>query len=191
MNSRKLQIEDKDIFYKFLKEQRPLNIEKNRPWFIDDVGYNSSNRQLFGTFDQNELIAVMACNLWNEMPFSTFDSFCVSKKLGYKETRSAVTPIKIQSLDWAEENKKVAHMYIGPYRETKLMTGSKGLWNEALQTKGYIPTELAIVPANTKGTYKFLDIMMRHRTYPVDMLVFMIFKNMKDIPNNWSEIIKL
>jgi hypothetical protein len=196
--ARKLTDEDRDSFYNFLKQEKILNTEKGRPWFIDcnvndieDIAFNEDKRQIFGTFKDNELVAVLACRLWTSMPFTTFDTFVVSKTLGYKAARDAVTPMKLEALKWGEQHGRVVHLYIGPLKESRLMASKKGLWTKAIKEMNYIPTEIGIVPANTDPENRFIRTMMFWEVYPVDMLVFMLVKDLNKIPDNWDRMITL
>ncbi len=188
---RKLDDNDYSLFFNFLEIQKKLNLEKNRPWFIENVEFNHEKRQVFGAFENKNLIAVMSCYIWNSMPFSTFDTFVISKNLGLKKSKECVTNLKILALQWAEENNRTVHLYVGPYKESKLMICRKGLWTNALKQAGYIYTEIGYIPATKKVDHKLLNIMIGDRTYPTDMIIFMIVKDLKNVPDNWNDIINL
>lgn len=198
MISKKLTEEHREEFYSFLEKQKILNLKKNRPWFIDhglnstrEVEFNTDKRQLFGTFKEHKLVGVMACRLWTTMPYTTFDTFVIDKTLGYKETKNVITPMKITALEWAEDNGRVVHLYIGPLRESRLMISKKGLWQHALKNMHYIPSEIGIIPADNDIEHRFIRAMMEWKTYPVDMLVFMLTKDINHLPENWDHLITL
>lgn len=198
MISKALTNEHKNEFYEFLQHQKSLNLSKGRHWFIDydvnditEVEFNNDTRQLFGAFKDDKLVACCACRIWQTMPYTTFDTFVVDKSLGYSQSRKAVSINKINALTWAESNGRVNHIYVGPKRESRLMTSKKGLWTPAIKEMNYIVTEVGIVPANTQVDHKFINYLMYHKTYPTDMLVFMLVKDITNLPDNWDEIIKL
>ena len=175
-----------------------LNIDKNKIWFIDhevekikDVKFVNDDRHLFGGFIDNKLVITMGCFFWKSMPFTLIDTFIIDKSLGLKTARNAITATKSAMLEFCEQQKRVAHFYIGPLRESRIMISNKGLWTEVLNKMHYIKSEIGIIPANTTTDFKLIEMLAGNVTYPVDMLVFMIVKDLNNVPDNWDNIINL
>jgi len=177
MHAIKLTNKHKDLFYLFLESQKDYAILHNRQWNLPldtkSIIYNLDNRQLFGVFDNNELIAVGGYKAYTFAPYRLLDTFTIKFSLSISNISKIGGILANCILEDCVNNNIFTVYHVGELRMWKTLGFSKRgfFWKHV---PDWQPKTVSIIPANQKSKYKMINSFLEERQYPVDMLVYKV-----------------
>lgn len=177
MHAVKLTDSHREEFYNFLAEQLEYAIVNNKQWHLpkdtSTIKYNSNNRQLYGVYQENKLIAVGGYVTLSAMPYRLLDTFTIQYSLTTNEMSATGGCLANKILSDCVQDKIYTVYHAGENRMWKLLGFHKKgfFWKHV---ENWIPKKVSVIPANQKSKHTMINHFLDNTTHPVDMLIYKV-----------------